>query len=80
MSFGYEFGSPAHRDCTVAEGGNVAAAQSERVRQKREEYQAIFGSGNQPNAKTQYEIQVEPYLVKPGRNTFCHSGGSYCTN
>ena len=80
VSYGFSFGSPEHRDCTVTEGGNIAASQRDRNRRKRDEQNAIFGSSGQNNSGgLDYDTYVKPYL-RDTNNTFCHSGGTWCTD
>jgi hypothetical protein len=81
VSYGLEFGTKEHRDCTINEGRNVVAANIQAEQRKAEQYRSLFGNGNQNNngGYLTYEEHVKPYLIdRP--NNFCHSGGAYCTD
>ena len=44
--YGYIFGTKDHRDCTLAEGQNIAVEQIEIQRRKSEEYKSFFNPEN----------------------------------
>ena len=64
MSYGYEFGTKEHRDCTIQEGRSMAQIRAKEKALKRQRDLEYYRSMN--NQNNQQDL-VTPYLIKRER-------------
>ena len=64
VSYGYEFGTKEHRDCTIQEGRSMAQIRAKEKALKRQRDLEYYRSMNNQNNK---QDLVTPYLIKRER-------------